>query len=75
MGINKGENAKKDCLWQHLRHAWHFRQVFRHRQQARYTAKMVGWIQEKGQTYYCDPSTLQNVRGKWQLIGKKLLLF
>ena len=37
--------------------------------------KKVGWIQEKGQTYYCDPSTLQNVRGKWQLIGKNYYYF
>ena len=37
--------------------------------------KKVGWIQEEGQTYYCDPSTRQNVRGKWQLYRQKLLLF
>ena len=37
--------------------------------------KKVGWIQEEGQTYYCDPSTLQNVRGKWQLIGKNYYYF
>ena len=39
------------------------------------SGKKVGWIQEKGQTYYCDPSTLQNVRGKWQLIGKNYYYF
>lgn len=37
--------------------------------------KKVGWIQKEGQTYYCDPSTLQNVRGKWQLIGKNYYYF
>ena len=37
--------------------------------------KKVGWIQEEGQTYYCDPSTLQNVRGKWQQIAGKYYYF
>ena len=37
--------------------------------------KKVGWIQKEGQTYYCDPSTLQNVCGKWQLIGKNYYYF
>ena len=32
--------------------------------------KKVGWIQEKGQTYYCDPSTRQMAADR-----QKLLLF
>ena len=44
----RGKNVKKDCLWQHLRRAWHFRQVFRHRQQARYTAKRSAGYRKKG---------------------------
>ena len=66
---------KKDCLWQHLRHAWHFRQVFRHRQQARYTAKRSAGYRKKGRGTTVIHLPLQNVRGKWQLIGKNYYYF
>ena len=39
---------KKRLLVAALAHAWHFRQVFRHRQQARYTAKRSAGYRKKG---------------------------